>query len=505
MFAMHHLYVYNSLTRQEELFKPINPPYVGMYVCGPTAYGPAHLGHARSAINFDVIKRYLKHLGYQVRHVRNITDVGHLEQDADDGADKIIKQAHLENIEPMEVVQRYMNSYHRDMAALNVEAPDIEPQASGHIPEQIAIIQQIINQKLAYVVNGSVYFSITAYQQRYRYGELSGRKIDDLLSGTRVLAGQTEKKFPLDFALWKKASPTHIMRWASPWGEGFPGWHIECTALATKYLGSRFDIHGGGMDLLFPHHECEIAQSLAAQDTTLAKYWLHNNLVMLDNQKMSKSLGNFITLQQLFQGTHPLLSRAYQPMILRFFILQAHYRGTISFSNEALQAAEKGYLKLINGLKTIQNMTYVPSPPINKIDKTSIAQIDKHISACYEAMNEDLNTAKLIAELFQLLKFIHALEHRLMPFYKLGEKTFEVLKGAYILFVEDILGLQAFYEASPEDFISIIVKVYEHAKQQKNYEQIDMLRAELKQRGIILQDTPHGVVWNHIGISRASH
>lgn len=500
MLDMHPLYVYNSLTHQQELFKPINPPYVGMYVCGPTVYGPAHLGHARCYITFDIIKRYLRHLGYQVRYVRNITDVGHLERDADDGADKIIKQAQLENIEPMEVVQQYMNSYHKDMAALNVEAPNIEPQASGHIPEQIAIIQQIINHKLAYVVNGSVYFNVMAYQQSYRYGVLSGRKIDELLSGTRVLAGQAEKKSPLDFALWKKASPTHIMRWASPWGEGFPGWHIECTALATKYLGTSFDIHGGGIDLLFPHHECEIAQSEAAQGTTLAKYWLHNNLVTLDDQKMSKSLGNFITLEQLFQGNHPLLTRAYHPMILRFFILQAHYRGTISFSNEALQAAEKGYFKLINGLKTIQSMTYVPSTYTDKTDKACIAQIDKHILACYEAMSEDFNTAKLIAELFQLLKLIHALEHRSLPFHKVGEKAFEVLKNAYILFVVDILGLQAYYQATPLDFISTLLKIYKHAKQQKNYEQIDILRTELKQRGVLFQDTLHGIVWSHIGI-----
>lgn len=498
---MQSLYVYNSLTRQQELFKPVNPPYVGMYVCGPTVYGPAHLGHARCYIAFDVIKRYLTHLGYQVRYVRNITDVGHLERDAEDGADKIIKQAQLEKIEPMEVVQRYLNSYHEDMAALNVAPPHIEPQASGHIPEQIATIQQIIKNGLAYVVNGSVYFSITAYQQRHRYGELSGRKVDDLLSGTRILAGQKEKKFPLDFALWKKASPTHLMRWNSPWGEGFPGWHIECTVLATKYLGSYFDIHGGGIDLLFPHHECEVAQSQAAQDTTLAKYWLHNNLVMLHDQKMSKSMGNFITLQQLFQGTHPLVSKAYHPMVLRFFMLQAHYRSTISFSNEALQAAEKGYFKLINGLKAIKTMTYVPSSPSRKIDKSTLAEIDKHIAACHEAMNEDFNTAKLIAELFQLLKFIHALEHRLLNCCNLGEQAFEVLKSTYILFVENILGLEAFYQANTEDLVSILIKVYEAAKQQKNYEQVDRLRAELKQQGIILQDTPHGVIWNHMSIS----
>ncbi|ACE06017.1 hypothetical protein Aasi_0619 [Candidatus Amoebophilus asiaticus 5a2] len=494
---MHNsLQVYNSLTRQQETFTPTNPPYVGMYVCGPTVYGPAHLGHARCYVTFDVIQRYLTHLGYQVRYVRNITDVGHLERDADEGADKIAKQASLENVEPMEVVQRYMNSFHRDMALLNVQPPNIEPQASGHIPEQIRMIQEIMNQGLAYEVNGSVYFNIMAYREKYHYGKLSGRNIDDLLAGTRVLAGQQEKKFPLDFALWKKANNTHIMRWPSPWGEGFPGWHIECTALATKYLGSCFDIHGGGMDLLFPHHECELAQSQAAQHTTLAKYWLHNNLVTINDQKMSKSLGNSITLDELFQGIHPLLDRAYSPMVLRFFILQAHYRSTLSFTNEALQAAEKGYLKLINGLKTTKDMKYAPIG-LGNVDEAMVAQVEKHMAACYQAMNNDFNTAKLIAELFHLLKFIHALAYRQVDFYKLGEKVFETLKKTYIYILEDILGLREDYKAVPADLLSVILKVYSQAKQQKNYEQIEMLRAELRVLGIIVQDTTRGVEWSH--------
>jgi len=490
------LQIYNSLTRQQETFIPTHAPYVGMYVCGPTVYGPAHLGHARCYVTFDVIQRYLKHLGYQVRYVRNITDVGHLERDADEGADKIAKQAQLENTEPMEVVQRYMNSFHRDMALLNVQPPSIEPQASGHISEQICMIQEIMNQGLAYAVNGSVYFDIRAYREKYNYGELSGRNIDDLLAGTRVLAGQQEKRFPLDFALWKKANSTHIMRWPSPWGEGFPGWHIECTALATKYLGSCFDIHGGGMDLLFPHHECELAQSQAAQRTTLAKYWLHNNLVTINDQKMSKSLGNSITLEELFQGTHPLLDRAYRPMVLRFFILQAHYRSTLSFTNEALQAAEKGYLKLINGLKTTKDMKYAPIG-LGNVDEAMVAQVEKHMAACYQAMNNDFNTAKLIAELFHLLKFIHALAYRQVDFYKLGEKIFENLKKTYIYILEDILGLQEDCKAVPTEFLSVILKVYAQAKQQKNYEQIEMLRAELKSLGIIVQDTTRGVEWSH--------
>lgn len=490
------LQVYNSLTRQQEVFTPINPPYVGMYVCGPTVYGPAHLGHARCYVTFDVIQRYLKHLGYQVRYVRNITDVGHLERDADEGEDKIIKQAKLENVEPMEIVQKYINSFHTDMALLNVQQPNIEPQASGHISEQISIIEEIIEKGLAYVSNGSVYFNITAYEKNRNYGKLSGRNIHDLLAGTRVLAGQTEKKFPLDFALWKKATPAHIMRWPSPWGEGFPGWHIECTALATKYLGSYFDIHGGGLDLLFPHHECEIAQSQAAQHTTLAKYWLHNNLVMIHDQKMGKSLGNYITLQELFQGTHPLLDQAYSPMVLRFFILQAHYRSTLNFSNEALQASEKGYLKLINGVKIIRKMEYTPSNSGN-IDATIVSQIEQHVATCYQAMDEDFNTAKLIAELFLLLKFIHSLEYRQIEFSKLGEPIFELLKNTYLFFMEDILGLQQHCKAIPEEFLSVILKVYAQAKHQKNYEQIDLLRTELKKLKILLHDTPRGVDWSY--------
>ena len=327
------LKVYNTLTRQKEGFLPLRPPWVGMYVCGPTVYGRAHLGHARSAINFDVIFRYLKHLGYQVRYVRNITDVGHLERDADEGADKVAQQARIEALEPMEVVQRYTNSYRQDMTLLNVQSPSIEPCASGHIPEQITMIERIIGAGFGYEANGSVYFDVEAYHKTHHYGKLSGRVVEELIAGTRRLSGQQEKRNPLDFALWKKATPIHLMRWPSPWGEGFPGWHIECSAISTKYLGPQFDIHGGGMDLLFPHHECECAQAQAAYRTELAKYWLHNNLITIDGQKMGKSLGNAITLEQLFRGTHPLLGQAHSPMTLRFFVLQAHYRSMLSFSD----------------------------------------------------------------------------------------------------------------------------------------------------------------------------
>ena len=325
-------YIYNTLTRKKEEFKPLNPPYVGMYVCGPTVYGDAHLGHARPAITFDVLFRYLRHLGYKVRYVRNITDVGHLENDADEGEDKVAKKARLESLEPMEVVQYYLNRYHKAMEALNVLPPSIEPHASGHIIEQMEYIKKIIEAGYAYVSNGSVYFDVVKYNKDHHYGKLSGRNIDDLLNTTRELDGQSEKHNSFDFALWKKASPEHIMRWPSPWSDGFPGWHLECSTMSTKYLGEEFDIHGGGMDLLFPHHECEIAQSVAAQGHETVHYWMHNNMITINGQKMGKSLGNFITLDEFFSGNHKLLQQPYSPMTIRFFILQAHYRSTVDFS-----------------------------------------------------------------------------------------------------------------------------------------------------------------------------
>ena len=342
-------YIYNTLTRKKEEFKPLNPPYVGMYVCGPTVYGDAHLGHARPAITFDVLFRYLRHLGYKVRYVRNITDVGHLENDADEGEDKVAKKARLESLEPMEVVQYYLNRYHKAMEALNVLPPSIEPHASGHIIEQIEYIKKIIEAGYAYVSNGSVYFDVVKYNKDHHYGKLSGRNIDDLLNTTRELDGQSEKHNSFDFALWKKASPEHIMRWPSPWSDGFPGWHLECSTMSTKYLGEEFDIHGGGMDLLFPHHECEIAQSVAAQGHETVHYWMHNNMITINGQKMGKSLGNFITLDEFFSGNHKLLQQPYSPMTIRFFILQAHYRSTVDFSNEALQASEKALQRMLEG------------------------------------------------------------------------------------------------------------------------------------------------------------
>ncbi|XWN34797.1 MAG: cysteine--tRNA ligase [Roseivirga sp.] len=490
------LQVYNTLTRQKEVFTPLHPPRVGMYLCGPTVYGKAHLGHARSAINFDVIVRYLKHLGYQVRYVRNITDVGHLERDADEGADKIAQQAQLEAIEPMEVVQRYTHDYHQHMALLNVQPPSIEPSASGHITEQIAMIQQIIQAGLAYEAQGSVYLDVAAYNKQYPYGELSGRVIEDLRTHTRSLSGQQEKRNPMDFALWKKATPTHLMRWPSPWGDGFPGWHLECSAMATKYLGQPFDIHAGGLDLLFPHHECELAQAQAAHGKPLAQYWLHNNLITIDGQKMGKSLGNFITLEELFHGTHALLDQAYSPMTLRFFVLQAHYRGTLSFSLEALQAAYTGYLKLINGLKVLNELTYVADDTVT-VDTEKATHIQRSSAACYDAMNDDFNTAQVMAALFELLKPIQALKNSALSPASLGTATFTQLKETYTTFLQDILGLQAELKAPATALIDLLLALYSQAKAQKQYDQVDKIRAQLKAMGIAVQDTPTGVQWSY--------
>ena len=490
------LKVYNTLTRQKEHFSPLNSPLVGMYVCGPTVYGKAHLGHARSAINFDIIFRYLKHLNYQVRYVRNITDVGHLESNADEGIDKIEKQARLEALEPMEVVQHYTNSYRRDMTLLNVQAPNIEPNASGHIPEQIAMIQQIIQAGLGYENRGSVYFDVAAYNRGQHYGKLSGRVIEDLLAGTRPLSGQQGKHHALDFALWKKAMPRHLMRWSSPWGEGFPGWHIECTAMATKYLGKQFDIHGGGMDLLFPHHECEIAQAQAASHTLLAKYWLHHNLITINGQKMGKSLGNAITLEQLFQGKHPLLDQAYSPMTLRFFVLQAHYRSILSFSTEALQAARSGYTRLMNGLKVLEECRH-PEAGDTGIDQDIVTQVNHSCKRCYTAMDDDFNTAQLVAALFSLLKFVNAVNNGLLSTTVLGKTAFEKLKNTYITFVRDILGLRQGASTSTIALLDMLLVLYKQAKQQNRYDQVDAIRAKLKELGITLQDTPTGAQWSY--------
>ena len=384
--------IYNTLTKQKQVFKPIVDGHVGMYVCGPTVYGDPHLGHARPAITFDVVFRYLQHADYKVRYVRNITDAGHLENDADQGEDKIAKKARLEQLEPMEIVQLYTLSYHKAMEDLNCLPPSIEPRATGHIIEQIEMVKQILENGFAYEKNGSVYLDVNKYNASYPYGVLSGRNLEDTLEGTRKLDGQSEKKSPVDFAIWKKASAEHIMRWASPWGEGFPGWHMECSAMSEKYLGKNFDIHGGGMDLVFPHHEAEIAQSNACNNCNPVNYWMHNNMITVDGKKMGKSLGNFINLEEFFTGKHKKLERAYAPMTIRFFILQAHYRSTIDFSNDALQAAEKGFAKLMNAMETLAQL---------KAAENSTYDVNELEHKCYAAMADDFNTPILIAHLFE--------------------------------------------------------------------------------------------------------
>lgn len=483
------VFLYNTLTRRKEEFKPYNPPYVGMYVCGPTVYGDAHLGHARPAITFDIIYRYLSHLGYKVRYVRNITDVGHLENDADAGEDKISKKARLEQLEPMEVVQYYTIRYHKSMDALNVLRPSIEPHASGHIIEQIEMVKKIIDKGYAYESEGSIYFDVLKFNKDYPYGKLSGRSVDEMISNTRDLDGQDEKRNSFDFALWKKAQPEHIMRWPSPWSDGFPGWHMECSAMGAKYLGEVFDIHGGGMDLIFPHHEAEIAQSVAANGKEAVKYWLHNNMITINGQKMGKSLGNFITLDQFFDGSHEKLEKAYSPMNIRFFILQAQYRGTVDFSNEALQAAEKGYKKLMEALRTLDKL---------KPSEKSSVEIAGIKDDCYQAMNDDFNTPQLIAALFEATRLINLIND--------GKETItinelELLKNTFKTFVIDILGLYDETSSSGNESVisglmDTILTLRQDAKQKKDWATSDLIRDKLKGIGIQVKDTKDGATWS---------
>ncbi|HET6245448.1 MAG: cysteine--tRNA ligase [Bacteroidetes bacterium] len=491
---MQKIEIYNTLTRKKEVFEPINYPFVGIYVCGPTVYGDAHLGHGRAAITFDLVYRYLSHLGYKVRYVRNITDVGHLENDADSGEDKIAKKARLEQVEPMEIVQYYTERYHQNLEKLNVKSPSIEPKASGHIIEQIKMIQDIIDNGFAYVVNESVYFDVVKYNKGNHYGKLSGRIIEDLLSNTRELEGQNEKKNPLDFALWKKASPEHIMRWPSPWGSGFPGWHIECSAMSTKYLGETFDIHGGGMDLLFPHHECEIAQSQASNRKDPAKYWMHNNMITINGQKMGKSLGNSITLDQFFSGDHPTLNKAYSPMTIRFFILQAHYGSTLDFSNETLDAARKAYKKIINGLKSLKAISYTNEGEINE---KANSEINKYCEMCFKGMNDDFNSAVAIANLFNLLKYINSIKNEVINISSLSKETFTNLKNTYSIFVEDILGLKEESNINIDQMMDLLLKLYSKAKSEKDYATVDMIRSEVKSEGVVINDLKKGISWSY--------
>jgi len=482
--------IYNTLTRKKEEFKPLTEGHVGLYVCGPTVYGDAHLGHARPAITFDLLFRYLSFSGYKVRYVRNITDVGHLENDADEGEDKIAKKARVQELEPMEVVQFYVNRYHQNMEQLNVLPPSIEPHASGHILEQQEMVQKIIENGFAYEKNGSIYFDVEKYNKKHHYGKLSGRKLEDLMSNTRALDGQSEKKNPFDFALWKKASPEHIMRWHSQWSDGFPGWHMECSTMSTKYLGEVFDIHGGGMDLLFPHHECEIAQSVASQGKEHVRYWMHNNMITINGQKMGKSLGNFITLDDLFNGAHHLLEQAYDAMTVRFFILQAHYRNPLDFSNEALQASEKGYQRLMKAMKTLYK--------ISESNKTSDDfDVKKWKNDCFAALNDDLNTPILIAQIFEAVKFINSVDNNLSTVSK--EDLFSLRKVMNDL-VFNILGLKMKTSENNDnnkldEVINLMLNMRQEAKQEKNWALADRIRDELTKRGFIIKDTKDGFEW----------
>lgn len=484
-----NLYIYNSLTREMELFEPLHPPFAGLYVCGPTVYSDAHLGHARPAITFDLLFRYLTHLGYKVRYVRNITDVGHLEDDSDDGEDKIGKKARLEHLEPMELVQKYMNNFLKNMEELNTLPPSIEPRASGHIIEQVEMIKKIIDAGYAYEVNGSVYFDVPKYNEKFNYGKLSGRVLDELQQNTRTLEGSSEKRSPWDFALWKKAAPGHIMRWPAPWSTGFPGWHLECSAMSTRYLGEVFDIHGGGIDLQFPHHECEIAQSTAALGKESVRYWMHNNLITINGQKMARSLGNFITLDQLFSGDHPLLQQAYSPMTIRFFILQAHYRSTVDFSNEALSAAGKGLRRLMKAAAALRNLK--PS----KDSSLDIASVGR---GYYEAMNDDLNTPLLLSRLFDSIRYINSVNEGTD---RISGSDLETFRSLFSTFVFDILGLKDESadrddEKLTSDLMKIIIDLRQDARNRKEWEVSDHIREELKKAGIVLNDTREGMTWS---------
>lgn len=468
---------------------PIHPQHAGIYVCGPTVYGDAHLGHARPAITFDILFRYLKLLGYKVRYVRNITDVGHLENDADEGEDKIAKKARLEELEPMEVVQYFTDRYHQNMEQLNVLKPSIEPRASGHIIEQQELIRKILEQGFAYESDGSIYFDVEKYSKKYPYGKLSGRVIDELLSSTRDLEGQQEKKNSFDFALWKKAKPEHIMRWPSEWSDGFPGWHLECSAMSTKYLGETFDIHGGGMDLLFPHHESEVAQSTAAHGHESVRYWMHNNMITINGQKMGKSLGNFITLEEFFTGKHSMLEKAYSPMTVRFFILQAHYRSTVDFSNEALQASEKGLDRLMQAVEKLDTIHAA---------ETSSVSIREIITNCYEAMNDDLNTPILISYLFELVKLINSAADGKQQF---NSEDLDYLKLHMNQLVFEVLGLarQEKNENQAEDLnavMNLLLQLRVDAKNKKDWETADKIRNELSQLGFVIKDKKDGFEWS---------
>lgn len=482
------LVIYNTLSRSKEPFEPLNPPFVGMYVCGPTVYSDIHLGNCRTFISFDMIYRYLLHAGYKVRYVRNITDAGHLEGDRDEGDDKFAKRAKLEQLEPMEIVQKYTLGFHEVLSLFNTLPPSIEPTATGHILEQIEMIKKIMEEGYAYEVDGSVYFDVEKYSKKYDYGILTNRKLEDLLEGTRVLDGQDEKRGRLDFALWIKAKPETLMQWPSPWGRGFPGWHIECSAMSAKYLGTRFDIHGGGMDLQATHHTNEIAQSEACNHTEPVKYWMHTNMLTVNGVRMSKTAGNGFLPKELFTGAHPMLERGYSPMTVRFFMAQSHYRSTLDFSNEALQASEKGYQRLMESLSTLEKLEPSDAPTL---------QIGSLEEKCYEAMNDDFNSPVLIAHLFEGVRIINSVNDKNET---IGSEDLETLKRLMRTFVFDVLGLVDETKTMAgsdviEGLMKLILDIRRNARENKDWATSDKIRDELKESGIEIKDTKDGVEW----------
>ena len=488
------LTIYNSLTRQKEVFEPIHPPHVGMYVCGPTVSGESHLGHARPYITFDVVYRYLMHLGYKVRYVRNITDAGHFEEEGREAVDKIADKAILEKLEPMELVQKYTNLFHWAFRKFNTLEPSIEPTATGHIIEQIGMIEKLLKEGYAYEVNGSVYFDVEKYAKSYDYGKLSGRVIDDLLETTRELEGQDEKRNKADFALWKKAPPKHIMRWASPWGDGFPGWHIECSAMATKYLGSYFDIHGGGMDLMFPHHESEIAQSTICNHHTPAKYWMHNNMITINGKKMGKSYNNVIKLTELFSGDHPLLTQPFTPMTVRFFILQTHYRSTLDFSSEALEASEKGLKRLWEAYEILQNLN------VSENESASDTELEEKLNKLMDDLptfiEDDFNTARVLANLFEIVPVINSLKDGKINTSDISSATLTRLQETFTLYLVDILGLKNEEEADEQfaGVMDLLVEIRKDAKSKKDFYTSDKIRNQLAELGIEMKDEKEGKI-----------
>ena len=489
LYKSQPLKVYNSLSGKKEIFEPINEGAIGMYVCGPTVYSNVHLGNCRTFMSFDMIFRYFKHLGFKVRYVRNITDAGHLENDAEDGEDKIAKKARLERIEPMEVVQRYTVDFHNILQKFNFLPPSIEPTATGHIIEQIEIIKDIIEKGYAYEVNGSVYFNVPKFNETHNYGKLSGRKLEDMIANTRELAAQDEKHSPQDFALWKKAEPQHIMRWPSPWGDGFPGWHLECTAMSTKYLGESFDIHGGGMDLKFPHHECEIAQAEASNGVEPVKYWLHANMLTMNGKKMAKSTGNNILPDEIFSGENTILSKAFSPTVVRFFMMQAHYTSILDLSNDALLASEKGYIKLMETVNSIDNL---------EVNTNSDFDVTSWKQKCYDAMNDDFNTPTLIAHLFEAVKHINAIkegnEH-------ITESDKVLLKDTLTAFIFDILGLENKNDVNADSdklsgVVSMLIQLRKEARDNKDFATSDKIRDQLLALGIQLKDGKEGTTFS---------